>query len=204
MKRNLSESQIKSCDTQNIAIQILNNMKTEKGLYDIDFTVRSIREFEEAESAGNLELCIIGKEPKYRFVKMDSPFRLCTDPAAILDYCIYPLFRSGKIEYQEKLNNILKKFAVSDDILEYTQVFRFIGTQLTDIGLCREIPFVIDMNEIMPILEDRMSIMRSKAYSFNEERFASYKVGFALDAIDNVHMQYSIYMMSLTAMESID
>lgn len=81
-------------------------------------------------SMGQENKCFIGKDQEARIVKRDSVITTLSDPEALFDNCLYPLFMEESIDAKGLLRRNLDAMASSDDVLSLFQAVRILFTQI--------------------------------------------------------------------------
>ena len=131
--------------------------------------------YQVAQRENDEKKCLVGSDKKYRITTKDSYFDNISDPDAIYEYCLYPLYLDGNIEIKNQIQEKLLEMANSNDVLEIFQVYNFIMSQ--DI-LCRiytEVSFLIDFSNIIQILTSRMSTYEQEMKDYRKNGFEQYK-----------------------------
>lgn len=124
--------------------------------------------------SGYEKYCLIGNEAKYRINVRDSILTKLTDPEVLIRYCLYPLFINGDKEISTRVESYLKELVESEDIICIYQVVKFIYTQDQFINGYEDLPLIINITEILPMLLEKIEKMSDDMRVFREGEFALY------------------------------
>lgn len=123
-------------------------------------------------SMGQENKCFIGKDQEARIVNRDSVITTLSDPGALFDNCLYPLFMEGSIDAKGLLRRNLDTMASSDDVLSLFQAVRILFTQSRYEKIYDTLPFEVDATEYLPTLARRVEEKKDEMESCREGEFA--------------------------------
>ena len=96
----------------------------------------------------------LGIDPEYRIGHRDSYYQDITDTHVLIEYSLYPIYVEGDFDIPDRTFNILKELASSQDIIHLYQVVSFIKKQEDLLEEYDSLPFIIDVEAIVPIVLD--------------------------------------------------
>lgn len=138
------------------------------------YTQQYTQSYVDAINSGFEKCCLIGKEAKYRMNARDSILTQLTDQDVLLKYCLYPLYHDGDQSIGARIESYLKELVESEDIICIYQVVNFIYTQDQFIESYEDLPFVINVKEVVPLLVGRIEKLSDKMKVFREGEFGLY------------------------------
>lgn len=94
----------------------------------------------------------VGVDHEYRIGHRDSYYQDITDVHILLEYCLYPIYVGGDIDIPDRILDILKELASSQDIIHLYQVVSFIKYQEDLLEEYDALPFIINVKDILPIV----------------------------------------------------
>lgn len=71
----------------------------------------------------------LGIDPEYRIGHRDSYYQDITDTHILIEYSLYPIYVEGDFDIPDRIFDILKELASSQDIIHLYQVVSFIKKQ---------------------------------------------------------------------------
>ena len=71
----------------------------------------------------------LGINPEYRIGHRDSYYQDITDTHILIEYCLYPIYVGGDFDIPDRVLDILKELASSQDTIHLYQVVSFIKKQ---------------------------------------------------------------------------
>ena len=95
---------------------------------------------------------LLGIDPEYRIGHRDSYYQDITDTHILIEYCLYPIYVGGDFDIPDRVLDILKELASSQDTIHLYQVVSFIKKQEDLLGEYDALPFIIDVENIVPIV----------------------------------------------------
>lgn len=116
-------------------------------------------------------LCLIGTDKNYRIVTKGSYYDNISDMDTVLELCIYPLYIKGNTEIKDELQELIKQMTSSDDVLQIFQVFNLIMSQEIESTTYSNIPFEINVLEIIDTLLNKKSALEEKIKNYKENGF---------------------------------
>ena len=96
----------------------------------------------------------LGINPEYRIGHRDSYYQDITDTHILIEYSLYPIYVEGDFDIPDRIFDILKELASSQDIIHLYQVVSFIKKQEDLLEEYDSLPFIIDAEAIVPIVLD--------------------------------------------------
>lgn len=123
-------------------------------------------------STGQEIKCFIGKDQDARIVKRDSAIMTLSDPDALFDDCLYPLFMEGSVNVKSLLKRNLDMMISSNDIISLFQAVRIIFTQSKYEEIYDALPFEVDVAEYLPVLVKLVEEKKDEMESHREGEFA--------------------------------
>lgn len=123
-------------------------------------------------STGQENKCFIGRDQEARIVKRDSVITTLSDPEALFDNCLYPLFKEGSIDAKGLLRRNLDAMASSDDVLSLFQAVRILFTQIEYEKTYDSLPFEVNVSEYLPTLSRCVEEKKYDMESHREGEFA--------------------------------
>ena len=96
----------------------------------------------------------LGIDPEYRIGHRDSYYQDITDTHILIEYSLYPIYVEGDFDIPDRIFDILKELASSQDIIHLYQVVSFIKKQEDLLEEYDSLPFIIDAEAIVPIVLD--------------------------------------------------
>lgn len=118
--------------------------------------------------------CFIGNEVEYRMTSRESAFSSITDPAVLLEYCVYPLYINGDKEIGTRIQAILRELVSKANIIGIYQAVRFIYIQDRFIKKYEKLPMIVDVSGIVRGLLCEVEKLREQMKEYREGEFALY------------------------------
>lgn len=119
--------------------------------------------------------CFIGKEQDSRIIKRDSVIMTLSDPEALFDNCLYPLFMEGSIDVKSLLKRNLDMMMSSNNIISLFQAVRILFTQSKYEKIYDTLPFEVDIAEYLPLLVKLVEEKKDEMESYKEGEFAKFR-----------------------------
>ena len=94
----------------------------------------------------------LGINPEYRIGHRDSYYQDITDTHILIEYSLYPIYVEGDFDIPDRIFDILKELASSQDIIHLYQVVSFIKKQEDLLEEYDTLPFIVDVENIVPIV----------------------------------------------------
>lgn len=126
-------------------------------------------------SIGQENKCFIGKEQDARIIKRDSVIMTLSDPDALFDNCLYPLFMEGSIDVKSLLKRNLDMMISSNNIISLFQAVRILFTQSKYEKIYDTLPFEVDIAEYLPLLVKLVEEKKDEMESYKEGEFAKFR-----------------------------
>lgn len=133
---------------------------------------RRTKAYMNAYDKGEHKKYYIGRDEKFRFLNQDSYIKTLTEPQAMYECVLYPLYINGKLEVKRDAIGIILELINSDDPIEFYQAMQFLITEQHMIERWADIPFVIFDKYMAKLLFERLPHMKDKLIECQEGDFA--------------------------------
>ena len=143
-------------------------------ILDIRYTEKYIESYRKSIEEDEEEKCIMGQESEYRMNGRESVVTSLTDPIILLEYCIYPMYDLGDKMIGGRIEKYLKDIVDSEDIIGIYQVVKFIYCQDKLIKNYDEVPIIIEVKGIVPLLVEKIAKLSDSMKIFKEGEFSSF------------------------------
>lgn len=126
-------------------------------------------------SMGKEIKCFIGEDYDARIIKRDSVIMSLTDPDALFDNCLYPLFLEGKVDVKSLLKRNLDLMIASNNVVYIFQAVRILFTQIKYEKMYESLPFKIDITEYLFSLNNLVEDKRNEMETYKEGEFSKFR-----------------------------
>ena len=143
-------------------------------LMDTKYTESYTKAYLKALENKREQECFIGEKAEYRMMSRESMMSSITDMRVLLEYCIYPLYVGGYREIDSRIKTVIHEVIDKGDVLGLYQVIRFIYVQNQLLKKYKNLPVVIDVEDIVSSVLDNVESLKDDMINYKKFDFDLY------------------------------